>query len=133
MKITRKDFLRSTLGTGAGFLAFGSSAIKDIIIKPGNPVPHANTAPLNMQDAKDMKVVHSLCLGCNSRCGMRARVYNGMVYKVDGNPYNMANNFFEPISMNTSLEESFKHAGKMCLKDSPLHTILMILIGLQYP
>jgi tetrathionate reductase subunit A len=117
MKITRKDFLRNTLaGTGAGFLAFGSSAIKDIIIKPGNPVPHANTAPLNMQDAQEMKVVHSLCLGCNSRCGMRARVYNGMVYKVDGNPYNMANNFFEPISMNTSLEESFKHAGKMCLK-----------------
>ncbi len=118
MSATRRDFLRNAAlaGTGVGFLAFGSSALKDIIKGPFKPIPYANAAPLSMADAEKMKVVHSLCLGCNARCGLRARVYDGMVYKVEGNPYCMSNSFWEPLPMDTPLEESFKHVGKMCLK-----------------
>ncbi|MFN3976756.1 MAG: molybdopterin dinucleotide binding domain-containing protein [Aquificaceae bacterium] len=118
MATTRRDFLRNVglAGTGVGFLAFGSSALKDIVKGPFKPIPYANAAPLDMQDAERFKVVHSLCLGCNARCGFRARVYDGMVYKVDGNPYCMSNSYWEPLPMDTPLEESFKHTGKMCLK-----------------
>ena len=118
MSITRRDFLRNAAlaGTDVGFLAFGSSALKDIIKGPFKPIPYANAAPLNMQDAEKMKVVHSLCLGCNARCGIRVRVYDWMVYKVEGNPYCTSNIFWEPLPMDTPLEESFKHTGKMCLK-----------------
>lgn len=118
MAETRRDFLRNAAlaGTGVGFLAFGSSALKDIVKGPFKPIPYANAAPLDMQDMEKMKVVHSLCLGCNARCGFRARVYDGMVYKVEGNPYCMSNNYWEPIPMDTPLEESLKHVGKMCLK-----------------
>ncbi|MFN3598547.1 MAG: molybdopterin dinucleotide binding domain-containing protein [Aquificaceae bacterium] len=118
MSTTRRDFLRNVglAGTGVGFLAFGSSALKDIVKGPFKLIPYANAAPLDMQDAEKFKVVHSLCLGCNARCGLRARVYDGMVYKVDGNPYCMSNSFWEPLPMDTPLAESFKHVGKMCLK-----------------
>ncbi|MFN4319585.1 MAG: molybdopterin-dependent oxidoreductase [Aquificaceae bacterium] len=118
MATTRRNFLRNLglAGTGVGFLAFGSSALKDIIKGPFKLIPYANAAPLDMQDAERFKVVHSLCLGCNARCGFRARVYDGMVYKVNGNPYCMSNSYWEPLPMDTPLEESFKHTGKMCLK-----------------
>ncbi|MEN3028955.1 MAG: molybdopterin-dependent oxidoreductase [Aquificaceae bacterium] len=118
MSATRRDFLRNAAfaGSGIGFLALGSSAIKDIVKGPFRLIPYANAAPLSMEDAQRFRVVHSMCLGCNSRCGMRVRVYDNMVYKADGNPYCMSNSFWEPLPMNTPIEESLKHASTMCLK-----------------
>lgn len=117
---SRRDFIKNAalIGAGLGFVSLGSTALKDMVIHPFRPIPHGNAAPLSLKDADGlkMKVVHTVCLGCNARCGLRARVYDNIVYKVDGNPYCMANNYWEGKDMETPLGESFKFSGKTCLK-----------------
>ena len=42
--------------------------------------------------------VHTACLGCNARCGMRAVVDNGRLGEVSGNPFHPYNHGLLPAS-----------------------------------
>jgi len=64
------------------------------------------------------KVVHSLCLACNVRCGNRVYVSSesGRIWKVEGNPYHPNNMAWRPIPYGTPVKEALDHVGKLCLK-----------------
>jgi tetrathionate reductase subunit A len=43
-------------------------------------------APYDLGDAEN--VLYSACLQCNTGCGIKVKVQDGIVTKIDGNPYN---------------------------------------------
>jgi len=70
------------------------------------------------QQVGDTKVVHSLCLGCNVRCGIRAHLSkgSGRIVRLEGNPYHPNNMAWKPITYETPVRESLSFVGRLCLK-----------------
>ena len=62
------------------------------------------------------KVVNTVCLACNGRCGLRVTVKDGVLKRIDGNPYHPYNRVYKEIPYDTSLGESFRESGSTCAK-----------------
>ena len=64
-----------------------------------------------------VQVIMSVCQQCHSRCGIMARVKDGVLLKIDGNPYH-PNNFDsdERIPFSTPVEAAKRKPGRLCLK-----------------
>ncbi|RMG02797.1 MAG: twin-arginine translocation signal domain-containing protein, partial [Nitrospirae bacterium] len=74
MGITRRDFIKySTLGIGGGLLS-----VNDFF----KPLMAMSPPP-----QKNVSYVPTVCFMCFWQCGVMARVENGRVVKLDGNPY----------------------------------------------
>ncbi len=74
MAVTRRDFIRfSALGLAGGVLASGD------FFKP--------LMAMGPEGQKDIRHVPTVCFMCFWQCGVIARVENGRVVKLDGNPY----------------------------------------------
>ena len=59
--------------------------------------------------------LHSVCLQCNTGCGIRVKIENGIAVKIDGNPYSpwtMA----PPLDSTTSLSSASAVEGCLCPK-----------------
>ena len=65
---------------------------------------------------KGVKVVHSVCLSCNSRCGVRAVIEDGKLVKQSGNPYHHYNSMFAPIAYNTPVKDTLGLPSPVCGK-----------------
>lgn len=74
-----------------------------------------------MQTNSDVKVVHSVCLGCNARCGNRSVVKNGRLEKYSGNPYHPYNHLGNPIDYATPVNDTMSLSSPVCAKahDAP--------------
>jgi tetrathionate reductase subunit A len=62
------------------------------------------------------RVVHSVCLSCDARCGNRAVIRDGRVKTLFGNPYHPASTMNRPIPYGTSPAGSLRESGTLCLK-----------------
>lgn len=62
------------------------------------------------------KIVNTVCLACNARCGLRIAVKDNKCVQVDGNPYHPYNRDFNQISYSTDIEKSFKYSASTCAK-----------------
>jgi len=78
--VTRRTFLKTT-GVLAGTAVGSSFFVENQAMAEnfGNPV-------LVETDAK-VDVKYSVCLQCHSACGIRCKVVDGVLVKIDGNPY----------------------------------------------
>lgn len=65
---------------------------------------------------KEIKVISSVCLGCNARCGTRVLTKNGELIGSYGNPYHPYNTKFAPIAYETPVKESFSYTASVCGK-----------------
>ncbi len=76
--------------------------------------------PDSIETAGD--IIYSVCQMCHSRCGLRAKVIEGVLVKIDGNPYHPnnrdvdENNDPDRLPYNTPLQEAVKELGRLCLK-----------------
>jgi anaerobic selenocysteine-containing dehydrogenase len=67
-------------------------------------------------------IIYSVCQMCHSRCGLRAKVKEGVLVKLDGNPYHPnnrdvdENNQPDRLNYDTPPEKAVKELGRMCLK-----------------
>lgn len=84
-----------------------------------NPRTIQQAAPL--QTDSDVQVVHSVCLGCNARCGNRSVVKNGRLEKYSGNPYHPYNHLANPIDYTTPVNDTLSLSSPVCAKahDAP--------------
>ncbi len=65
--------------------------------------------------AKPENILYSVCLQCNTGCGIKAKVLDGVVVKIDGNPYDPLN--FNPhLSYKTPVLETAAVDGILCPK-----------------
>lgn len=76
-EMSRRHFL------GLGAAALGGLALSSI---PFSQVLAAPTGDSHLPPVKFDREVFTLCEQCVWRCGLRAKVLNGKVYKLDGNP-----------------------------------------------
>ena len=87
-KMSRRQFLGASAAI-AGTLALGATPFAQGGSNGGTATARANTP---MPPVKFDREVYSLCEQCVWRCGLRAKVLNGKVYKLDGNPYHPHSN-----------------------------------------
>ena len=76
MELTRRRFLQSAAAVGgtAATVQFGGHLLEPV------------TAQSDRSSGHDEKTVPNVCLQCPAGCGIVARVVNGRVVKIDGNP-----------------------------------------------
>lgn len=114
MKTTRRNFLMGAAAIGATMvispLAFGDSPPKSIPSwKDGAPGEDTlDTDP-------SVSFVHSVCLGCHSDCSLRGKIKDGVVIKLDGNPFSQMVTD-TPLEYTTDPKEARKFAGKLCAR-----------------
>ncbi len=65
---------------------------------------------------KGERLVHTVCLACNTRCGLRVLVKGNQLLRVDGNPYHPYNRKGRPLPYETPLKESLKFRASTCAK-----------------
>jgi len=91
-----------------------SKAVAAPAIVTGENLPDA------IETADD--IIYSVCQMCHSRCGVRAKVKEGVLVKLDGNPYHPnnrdvdGNNQPDRLSYGTPPEAAVNSLGRMCLK-----------------
>lgn len=122
-ELNRRSFLKvsgilasSTLATSA----FTKSKNAVAAPTPGAGVTTGETPPDPIETADD--IIYSVCQMCHSRCGVRAKVKEGILVKLDGNPYHPNNRDVDEnmqpdrLPYNTSSNTAFRDLGRMCLK-----------------
>ena len=101
----------------SGTLAAGV-AIGDLI-KPASAAVGAArpSAPDSTEVDQGVEVIMSVCQNCHGRCGIMARVRDGVLLKIDGNPYH-PNNFDpdERLPFGTPVAEAKRKPGRLCAK-----------------
>jgi len=60
-------------------------------------------------------VIYSICLQCHTACAIKAKVAEGVLLKIDGNPY-AAQNLYPNIEMTEPLERGARIDAKICPK-----------------
>ncbi len=116
-KILNPDMNRRRFLLISGTLAAGATV--------GNLVKPAAASPLvtgqNPPDATEVdagvQVIMSVCQNCHSRCGIMARVKDGVLLKIDGNPYH-PNNLGEDErpAYATPVDVAKTRPGRLCAK-----------------
>ncbi|HVJ47609.1 molybdopterin-dependent oxidoreductase [Desulfitobacterium sp.] len=128
---TRRNFLKGAtiLGTTMAVapLAFADTKSTEIPSwKQGSPTEDTlDTDP-------SVQFVHSVCLGCRSDCSLRGKVKDGIVLKLDGNPYSPMT-LDNPVPYATDPKEARKVAGKLCPRGQSGLQLLYDPLRVQQP
>ena len=62
-----------------------------------------------------MQIKYSFCLGCHNGCGIRCKVVDGILVKIDGNPYH-PNNLERHVAYDTDPDDAKLVPGRICVK-----------------
>ncbi len=89
---SRRKFLAGGALLGSGFFAsaLGESASGGSagIAADGNAVLNSARPDAPYDLSRPENILYSACLQCNTGCGIKCKIQNGVVVKIDGNPYN---------------------------------------------
>jgi len=78
---SRRDFLC------AGAALFGGAFLGGSLFSPSPAEAAAAPSPGTVKGLQGAPSIHTVCLQCNTGCGIKVRVENGVAAKIDGNPY----------------------------------------------
>jgi len=78
--VARRTFLQVSGAIGAA-----AAASTLVFTKKADAAKYTENDPDAVETAAD--IIYSVCQMCHSRCGIRAKVKNGVLVKLDGNPY----------------------------------------------
>lgn len=116
--LSRRKFMKiaGTSVAGLGVIAHSSET-------ESAPVMTRESQQAATRAKTHVNVVHSVCLACNARCGVRGVVENGRLVNISGNPYHPYNMSFESIDYTTPVKDSLSIASPVCGKalDTPNH------------
>lgn len=102
--LTRRDFIKGSAILGTTLLA-SNSTIADNFSETEYKYPLNN--PEN--------IIYSTCLQCNTGCGIKCKIYNGRLLKIDGNPYNPWN-LYPFLNYKTDIEKAAAIDAGLCPK-----------------
>jgi tetrathionate reductase subunit A len=102
----RRTFLKGAAATTVSMVAVGAHQAKgsDTARLWRNPRRLQLGAPSQLDHG--VRVTHSVCVGCNARCGNRIVVKDGVVENISGNPFNPYNSHAETIPYETPVAET---------------------------
>ncbi len=110
---TRRRFLKSSafLGGSAVFLSQFEWAQNLFAKAQAGTLSPAEEYELS----KAENILRSVCLQCNTGCGIKVKVLNGVAVKIEGNPYSPWT-FVPSLPYTTPLNETTKINGSLCPK-----------------
>lgn len=111
---TRRNFLKGSTVAAAG-LALAPKYFSQV--RPVSATIQNTGVPDPLETDASVDIIHSVCLMCHSACGIRGKVKDGILLKVDGNPYHP--NSMEPderLPYSTSYETARLTPGRCCVK-----------------
>ena len=82
-EVSRRKFIAGAVTATSGVVALGGSWpwLPQMFYRPGT-----YTFPMLTEGQDAEEVRYSVCRQCRSDCGIAARVVNGVLVKLDGNP-----------------------------------------------
>jgi len=110
--LTRRDFLKTTAFIGGtGVLAAQAGLIGQI------GAAHAATESTGetYEITKPENILYTTCLQCAVACMVKTKIYDGLVAKIDGNPYS-STNLMPNIPYSLSPADAAQIDGKVCPK-----------------
>ena len=110
-ELTRRDFVKCSAFLGGSALAVGafSQALVDRTGRAEAAVP--DEYPL----ASPENMIYSVCQQCNTQCGIKVKLQNGVAVKIDGNPYSPFN--LNPhVSYKTAIAQAATIDAGLCPK-----------------
>lgn len=119
-KKSRRDFMKISVA-GAAVAVTRKTALAATNTESLKPRDVQESTATRLD--KDTKTIHSVCLACNARCGVRGVVQDGKLVNISGNPFHPYNTQFEPLSTSTPIKDSLKVDSPLCGKslDTPNH------------
>ncbi len=111
---SRKRFLKQSAFLGGGLLASvlagekGAEAVQNSILKSKR-----QDTEYELNDPEN--IIYSVCMNCNTGCGIKCKIQNGILTKIDGSPYNPWS-LFPHLPMTTTLEDAARIDGGLCPK-----------------
>ena len=111
---TKRRFLGRTALLGGGMLSGilarpeHAEAATGEILRNGRP-----DLPYTLNDAENQ--ILSVCLNCNTGCGVKVKLQDGVVAKIDGSPYSPWT-MVPHLPMKTSVDDAAKVDGGLCPK-----------------
>ncbi|RMF30922.1 MAG: twin-arginine translocation signal domain-containing protein, partial [Chloroflexi bacterium] len=114
-EITRRDFIKtSALVGGSLALASGVNAAFRRVAEMSHTLSGAAAAgeyPLNRPE----NIIYSVCLQCHTSCTIKGKLLDGVLVKIDGNPYSPMN-MLPHLPYDTPPAEAAKVDAKLCPK-----------------
>lgn len=116
--MTRRDFLKTSALVGCGAIVASQLDFARGLIA------RVEAGELTPEEAYELmkaeNTLYSVCLNCNTGCGIKVKILQGVAVKIDGNPYN-------PFTLNPHLpmsepvEKVAKIDGAICPKGQAGH------------
>lgn len=106
--VSRRDFLKSTALVGATAAFLGSAPQVDRAIEQAR-------RPDEYRLADPANTIYSVCLQCNTGCGIKVKLLDGVAAKIDGNPYSPWT-MWPHVAYNTPVKEMAVTEGALCPK-----------------
>jgi anaerobic selenocysteine-containing dehydrogenase len=111
--LSRRQFLGNGAFLGGLFAGLTGCSPTDAategrILKSKRP-----DVPYDLNDPEN--TLYSVCMNCNTGCGIKAKIQNGVLTKIDGSPYNPWA-LFPHLPMSTSLDDAARVDGGLCPK-----------------
>jgi tetrathionate reductase subunit A len=113
-RLSRRNFIKSTAFVG-GTAAFGLQAAKTIGGLFGKEASAATRQAAPYILAEPQNLVYSTCLQCHVACPNKAKIWDGTLAKLSGNPYS-PQNFLPHIPYDTKPKDAATIDGKLCAK-----------------
>ncbi len=113
-KITmdRRAFIKSTAFFGGVLAASQVAGINLFTTENARAASsYTNAYPFDNPE----NVIYSCCLQCHTACTIKTKIYNGVMVKVEGNPYSPMN-MHPHLPYDTPVKEAVKYDGRLCPK-----------------
>ncbi|MBI2419045.1 MAG: molybdopterin-dependent oxidoreductase [Ignavibacteriales bacterium] len=111
--LSRADFVKSTAMIGGGAFLLSQFGWADNLLAKGMYENPQSPGEYDLHRAEHF--ISSSCLQCNTGCGIKVKIKDGVAVKIEGNPYTPFN-MTPSINYSTSLRESEKLEGVLCPK-----------------
>lgn len=112
-KLTRREFIKSSAFLG------GSLVLLSKFEKAWALVQKVSAGGLTSQEIYELSrtenILHTVCLQCNTGCGIKVKLLDGLAVKIDGNPYSPWT-LWPYLPYKTSPSESAAVDGSICPK-----------------
>ncbi len=116
--LSRRTFLKGTALAGCAALAAGPLELARLLIA------RVEAGELTAEEAyalmKAENQLYTVCLNCNTGCGIKVKILDGVAVKIDGNPYNPWT-LWPHLPMKEAVSAAAKVDGAICPKGQAGH------------
>ena len=106
--LSRRNFLKLAATAGGAAALLGASPAYQRLVEA-----QASAAPYPLAEAENQ--IYSVCLQCNTGCGIKVKLLDGVAAKIDGNPYSPWNLWPHP-AYSTPISQMATVEGALCPK-----------------